>query len=588
MARMLMHYLQGSAWMSGRGLAAAARSVFVEPRGTITQGYRTCIALNSHYDYDDMRSEFQTLKPAEHFNFAKDIVGSWAKKKPGHPALHFTNGHDSIMMTYHDLYQQAQALATALIDQGPPRCALVILPKVPEWWIINVAGSWCGTMISPGTTLLTPSDIAYRLSKCGADCIICDADMTTALDSVTCSLPLRIAVTRCNQEIRHNWVSYHHLLESVKGKPVKPCIVSRGDDIAQLFFTSGTTGMPKIVPHTQSSYGLGLLTVARYWLDLKEDDLIWNISDTGWAKAAWSSLYAPFMCGATAFIHQMSRFDPEETLRSLCEYPVTVLCAPPTAYRAMIQFNLSQYRFQSLRHCVSAGEPLNPEAIEIWTRNTGLHIYEGYGQSETTLLSGMFKGMDSRLGSMGKAAPGYTLKVIDDKQRELAPHEEGYLAVSLKDGHPVGLFKGYLSSEERTDEAFVGDYYLTGDKAYYDDDGYFWFIGRADDVILSGGYRIGPFEVESSLLEHPAVTESAVVSSPDSQRGEVVKAFIVLASDYENHDPKSLVAVLQEHAKKSSAPHKYPRKIEFVKSLPKTVSGKIRRVELRDQEWGRK
>ncbi|XP_071534603.1 acyl-coenzyme A synthetase ACSM3, mitochondrial-like isoform X3 [Panulirus ornatus] len=517
MARLLMHYLQGSAWMSGRGLASAPRSVFVEPRGTITQGYRTCIALNSHYDYDEVRSEFQTLKPAEHFNFAKDIVGSWAKKKPGHPALHFTNGHDSIMMTYHDLYQQAQALATALIDQGPPRCALVILPKVPEWWIINVAGSWCGTMISPGTTLLTLSDIAYRLSKCGADCIICDADMATALDSVTCSLPLRIAVTRNNQEIRHNWVSYHHLLESVKGKPVKPCIVSRGDDIAQLFFTSGTTGMPKIVPHTQSSYGLGLLTAARYWLDLKEDDLIWNISDTGWAKAAWSSLYAPFMCGATGFIHQMSRFDPEETLRSLCEYPVTVLCAPPTAYRAMIQFNLSQYRFQSLRHCVSAGEPLNPEAIEIWTRNTG-----------------------------------------------------------------------YLFSEERTDEAFVGDYYLTGDKAYYDDDGYFWFIGRADDVILSGGYRIGPFEVESSLLEHPAVTESAVVSSPDSQRGEVVKAFIVLASDYENHDPKSLVAVLQEHVKKSSAPYKYPRKIEFVKSLPKTVSGKIRRVELRDQEWGRK
>ncbi|KAG7165619.1 Acyl-coenzyme A synthetase ACSM3-like [Homarus americanus] len=362
----------------------------------------------------------QILKPAEHFNFARDIVGLWADKKPRHPALLFTNGQDQNVITYHDLYQQAQALATALSDPVPPRCALVILPKIPEWWVVNVAGSWCGTIISPGTVLLTPNDVAHRLAASGADCLICDADTAATLDSVTCSIPLRIFVPK-NHDVLDGWTSYHHLIESVKGKLMRPCVASRGDDIVQLFFTSGTTGKPKMVPHTQSSYGVGHTVAAKYWLDLTEDDIMWNISDTGWAKTAWSSLYTPFMTGATAFVHQMPRFDPEEVLRSLCHYPVTVLCAPPMVYRTLLQCNLSKHVFRSLRHCVSAGEPLNPETMQLWTKYTGLQIYEGYGQSETTLISGIFKGIQVRPGSMGRPAPGYTLKVIDDQQEELGP-----------------------------------------------------------------------------------------------------------------------------------------------------------------------
>lgn len=313
--------------------------------------------------------------------------------------------------------------------------------------------------------------------------------------------------------------------------------------------------------------------------------MVWNLSDTGWAKSAWTSLYTPLMAGATAFIHQMKHFDSQEMLRTLCEYPVTVLCAPPTAYRALVQHQLCQYPFKALQHCVSAGEPLNPEVMHEWTKNTGLKIYEGFGQSETTLLCGVCKGMALRPGSMGKPAPGYNLRVLSEQLEELPPHQEGQLAVSLKQGHPVGLFRGYLHDEQRTSEAFRDGYYFTGDRAYYDEDGYFWFVGRGDDIIISSGYRIGPFEVESCLLEHPAVAESAVVSSPDALRGEVVKAFVVLAEEYKHKDANTLITDLQDHVKQMTAPYKYPRKIEFVDSLPKTVSGKIRRVELRNREW---
>ncbi|XP_069941483.1 acyl-coenzyme A synthetase ACSM3, mitochondrial isoform X2 [Cherax quadricarinatus] len=504
--------------------AAAAVSRLDNTTCLLLRHQKYCTSGNQ-FDYDAATSKYRKLlKPREHFNFAKDVVGHWASVKPNHPAVYLTDGSKQTVVSYSELYQEAQALATALSDPVAPRCALVILPKVPEWWVLNVALSWCGTIFSAGTTLLTPGDIRHRLVESKADCLVCDAAMAAALHTLTQSLPRRIVVTDNNQHVG-------------------------------------------------------------YWLDLTEEDMLWNISDTGWAKTAWSSLYVPLMTGATAFVHQMPRFDGAEVLRTLSEHPVTVLCAPPTVYRALLQYDLSRHTFPALRHCVSAGEPLNPQAMQLWTQYTGLPIYEGYGQTETTLLTCISKGMQLRPGSMGKAAPGYTIKVIDDKQQELRPHQEGYLAVSLKEGHPVGLFKGYLSDERKTSQAFVGDYYVTGDRGYYDDDDYFWFVGRADDVILSAGYRIGPFEVESALLEHPAVAESAVVSSPDPLRSEVVKAFVVLADDYKDCDPQTLVVQLQNHVKTTTAPYKYPRKIEFVESLPKTVSGKIRRVQLRQQEW---
>ncbi|KAK8383333.1 hypothetical protein O3P69_011658 [Scylla paramamosain] len=538
--------------------------------------------------YESFKSEIeQQMTPKEYFNFARDIVAPWAATKPGHPALFFTDGQKETIVSYSDLLLQAKTLATALRDPQPPKCALVLLPKVPAWWVVNVAGSWCGTIVSCGTTMLTPRDVAHRLSKCEADCIICTPELAASLDEITKSVPLRIIVSDNQEDIRAGWICYNELLESCRGRSAQPCVATRADDIAQLFFTSGTTGKPKMVPHTQATYGIGHIGTMRYWLDPREEDMIWNISDTGWAKAAWSSLYIPLMAGATAFIHQKPRFDAKETLRALCEYPVTVLCAPPTVYRALVQCQLSQFPLRALRHCVSAGEPLNPEVMHTWTKNTGLQIYEGFGQTETTLLCGVRKGMKLKFGSMGKPAPGYNLKVLNEQQQELPPYHEGKLAVSLKQGYPIGLFKGYLWDEQRTSEAFRDGYYFTGDRAYYDDDGYFWFVGRADDVIISSGYRIGPFEVESCLQEHPAVAESAVVSSPDELRGEVVKAFVVLAEDFKHQQAETLIADLQNHVKTATAPYKYPRKIEFVDSLPKTVSGKIRRIELRAKEWGK-
>uniref|UniRef100_A0A0P4VS07 medium-chain acyl-CoA ligase n=1 Tax=Scylla olivacea TaxID=85551 RepID=A0A0P4VS07_SCYOL len=536
--------------------------------------------------YESFKSEIeQQMTPKEYFNFARDIVAPWAATKPGHPALFFTDGQKETIVSYSDLLLQAKTLATALRDPQPPKCALVLLPKVPAWWVVNVAGSWCGTIVSCGTTMLTPRDVAHRLSKCEADCIICTPELAISLDEITKSVPLRIIVSDNQEDICAGWICYNELLESCRGRSAQPCVATRADDIAQLFFTSGTTGKPKMVPHTQATYGIGHIGTMRYWLDPREEDMIWNISDTGWAKAAWSSLYIPLMAGATVFIHQKPRFDAKETLRALCEYPVTVLCAPPTVYRALVQCQLSQFPLRALRHCVSAGEPLNPEVMHTWTKNTGLQIYEGFGQTETTLLCGVRKGMKLKFGSMGKPAPGYNLKVLNEQQQELPPYHEGILAVSLKQGHPIGLFKGYLWDEQRTSEAFRDGYYFTGDRAYYDDDGYFWFVGRADDVIISSGYRIGPFEVESCLQEHPAVAESAVVSSPDELRGEVVKAFVVLAEDFKHQQAETLIADLQNHVKTATAPYKYPRKIEFVDSLPKTVSGKIRRIELRAKEW---
>ncbi|XP_066956527.1 acyl-coenzyme A synthetase ACSM3, mitochondrial-like isoform X2 [Macrobrachium rosenbergii] len=575
------------AYSLGRFVPSLNRSVLCQR--TLCFDQRRYHSQESNHDrYKRIKAEIELqMEVPEHFNFAEDIIEKWAKQRPDKVALHFTDGSTESFASYSKLYKEAVLLATGLTNPTPPKCALVILPKIFEWWAVNVAGSWCGMIISPATTLLTANDVAHRIAECGVDCVICDFDTASRLNDVTKGIPLRIIVSKSDGQVLSDWTNYDDLIKRAKSIDVEPCHKTKRDDVAQIFFTSGTTGKPKMVPHTQGSYGIGHVAAAKFWLDLREDELIWNISDTGWAKAAWSSLYIPFLSGATVFVHQMPSFNAEEVLRSLCKHPVNALCAPPTAYRAMVQCDLEKYKFNSLRRCVSAGEPLNPEVIEKWTLSTGLQIFEGYGQSETTLLCGTGEGVEIRPGSMGKPAPGYNLKIIDSNWQELGPNEEGFLAVSLSEGHPIGLFKGYMANEKQTSEVFVGDYYLTGDRAYYDTDGYFWFVGRADDVIISSGYRIGPFEVESALLEHPAVAESAAVSSPDSLRGEVVKAFVVLAKEYRNHNLDLLIKELQDHVKKTTAPYKYPRKVEFVESLPKNISGKIRRVVLRNKEWGK-
>jgi acetyl-CoA synthetase/medium-chain acyl-CoA synthetase len=324
-------------------------------------------------------------------------------------------------------------------------------------------------------------------------------------------------------------------------------------------------------------------TTGRFWLDLRQGDLHWNISDTGWAKAAYSSYCGPLICGATIFVDQCARFDAGRILELMERYPVTTFCSAPTVYRMLVLEDLSRIRFKSLRHCVGAGEPLNPEIIETWESATGLTIRDGYGQTETVLLCGVYPCLPRRPGSMGLPIPGIDLDIVDDKGNILPAGREGDIAVRVVPVRPAGLFKEYWKEPDKTAAVFRGDWYITGDRGYRDEEGYFWFVSRADDVITSAGYRIGPFEVESALIEHPAVAESAVVASPDELRGAVVKAYIVLVPG--SAGGQEMIRELQDHVKKVTAPYKYPRKIEFVEALPKTISGKIRRIELRNREW---
>ncbi|WP_165859417.1 AMP-binding protein [Desulfofundulus salinus] len=535
-------------------------------------------------DYDKTYAEFKWEKP-EYFNFARDVIDKWAQDPSKLAMLWVDDEGNEVRKTFLDFSRASKRAANVFREQGVKQgdVVVVILPRLIEWWEINLACLRLGVVISPGTTQLTAKDIKYRLETAEAVCVITDNDNAPKVDEVVGECPTvksRIIVG----EPRQGWLDYKEAV--ARASDDFTTVNTRSDDNAILYFTSGTTGYPKMTVHTHASYPIGHIVTGKYWLDLRPDDLHWNLSDTGWAKAAWSSFYGPWNMGAAIFVHHTSRFSPKKTLELLQKYPITTLCGAPTNYRMIVLEDLSQYKFPTLRHCVGAGEPLNPEVIEIWKEATGLIIRDGYGQTESVLLCGSFPCIEPRFGSMGKPSPGFDVQVIDEEGNILPPNTEGDVAVRVKPGRPVGLFKEYWKNPEKTASVYRGDWYITGDRAYRDEDGYFWFVGRADDVILAAGYRIGPFEVESALLEHPAVAESAVVSSPDEIRGEVVKAFVVLAPGYQPSD--KLVKELQEHVKKITAPYKYPRKVEFVESLPKTISGKIRRVELREREWAGK
>ena len=529
-------------------------------------------------DYAAERASFRWDPPAR-FNFARDVLDRWAEDE-SRLALWWVDdfGHEE-KLTCADLSTRAQRLCNVLAAAGVQRgeTVIVMLPRLVAWWEVLTACLRMGVMVSPGTTQLAPKDLAYRIEASRATAVITDERNAAKFDELTgVALKLRLLVGA----ERAGWTRYEAAVGAAGN--AFPAADTVPEDDALCYFTSGTTGYPKMAIQTQG-YGLAHRITGRYWLDLRPGDLHWNLSDTGWAKAAWSSFFGPWTCGATIFVHHAEGFDPARTLEVMASYPINTFCGAPTAYRMLVLQDLPRYQFKTLRHCVGAGEPLNPEVIETWQKATGLTIRDGYGQTESVLLCASFPCLEARFGSMGKPAPGIDLQVIDDDGAILPPGREGDVAVRVKPARPPGLFKEYRGDPERTAKVFRGDWYLTGDRAYVDDDGYFWFVGRADDVILSAGYRIGPFEVESALLEHPLVVESAVVSSPDDMRGEVVKAFVILAPGTQGDD--ALVKELQEHVKRVTAPYKYPRKIEFVASLPKTVSGKIRRVELRDREW---
>ncbi|XP_031416077.1 acyl-coenzyme A synthetase ACSM3, mitochondrial [Clupea harengus] len=543
--------------------------------------------------YETLRQLYNPQIP-EHFNFAKDVLDEWETKekngeKSGQPALWWVNDRrEEIRWSFEELGYHSRRLANVLsgecqLQRGDR--VLLILPRIPEWWLVNIACLRTGTVLIPGTSQLTARDILHRLQTSKAKCVVADESLAPLLDSVApqcSSLQSKLLVS---DRKREGWLNFGELLRSASGNHV--CVNTKSHEAMTIFFTSGTTGSPKMTQHSHCSYGIGLTVNGRYWLDLKNRDVMWNTSDTGWAKSAWSSVFAPWTQGACVFVHHMPRFEAATVLQTLSSYPITTFCTAPTAYRMLVQEDLSRYSFPSLQHCLCAGEPINPEVMGKWRETTGLDIYEGYGQTETVLIAGTFKGMKIKPGSFGKPSPAYDVQVIDDEGNIVPQGEEGNLAIRVKPHKPFSLFTEYTDDAQRTAECFRGDFYLTGDRGVQDDDGYLWFVGRADDVILSAGYRIGPFEVENALIEHDAVAESAVVCSPDPVRGEVVKAFVVLSSEYETRDHDELRAELQAHVKRVTAPYKYPRKIEFVDQLPKTVSGKIRRVELRNKEWGR-
>ena len=534
------------------------------------------------YSYDNDR-----LEVPEYFNFGFDVVDKWAQDRTKMALISIdSSGNQAQYHTFWDLKVLSDKYANALKTQGIKKGdrVFIMLPRIPEWYVVMIGLFKLGAIPMPGTTLLTAKDIEYRITQAEASMAITDLENSDKVNSAAGGCPTLESLVIVGGE-RQGWFSFSNQIDQASRilDHVQP---TRSDDPLLIYFTSGTVGYPKMVVHTEASCAIGHTLTAKYWHDLKSTDLMWTLSDTGWAKAAYGKLFGQWSLGAAVMQHDArGRFDARMTLGMIERYGVTSFCAPPTAYRMMVLEDLSLYDFSNLRHCTGAGEPLNPEVMKQWEDGTGLQIYDGYGQTETVLLVGNFRCNEIKPGSMGKPVPGFVIDIVDDEGNKVPDGEEGQIAVKIKPVRPVGLFKEYWRNPEAMETSFYGDWYFTGDKAYKDSDGYFWFVGRADDVIISAGYLIGQFELESALIEHPAVAESAVVASPDELRGEIVKAFIILAPGYLPSD--ELVENLQSHVRSTTAPYKYPRLVEFVSELPKTVSGKIRRVELREMEFNK-
>ena len=537
-------------------------------------------------DYELTRKEFRLDVP-EYFNFGYDVVDKWAARDRNKLALLSVdeNGGNPRHLTFNDMSKASNRFANVLKKLGIQKGdrVIVFLPRIPEWYMSVLGMIKLGIIPVPTTVQCTSKDIEYRIGLSGAVMVIADdenAEKVEAIKEKPKSLKYLMLV---GKDRRGGWLNFDAELANAQEK-VDGVPRTRSDDPMLLYFTSGTVSYPKMVIHTQASYGIGHLITAKFWHDLKPWDIHWTISDMGWSKAAWGKIFGQWTIGAAVFLHDAPvKFDPKLTLKLIAQYGVTTFCAPPTVYRVMVLEDLKQHKLGKLRHCTAAGEPLNPEVISKWEKGTGMKIYDGYGQTETVNLVANYRCLPIKPGSMGKPTPGFDVSVVDIEGRELAPGVEGYIAVKVKPTRPVGLFKEYWRDTEESARVYHGDWYFTGDKAYKDEDGYFWFIGRADDVIITSGYRIGPFEVESALIEHPAVAEAAVVASPDDLRGEIVKAFVILAPGYSGSE--QLKTELQEHVKRVTAPYKYPRKIDFVTELPKTISGKIKRAELKRKEW---
>jgi acetyl-CoA synthetase len=525
-----------------------------------------------------------TVEVPERFNAVREIVETWAAEDPGALAVLSLNdaGEVTGKQTAARLAEQAGHVGRALLKLGIGKGdrVFIMLPRISAWYGAMLGCMRIGAVPMPGPNLLTPHDIEYRLKTAGAAGAITDMAGAAKVDDTDVDLKVKLCVAH-GSDAPDGWLSMHQQAHEVVGgdAPSLPEDPTSRDDPLLLYFTSGTVSYPKMVEHAQS-YALGHVGTARFWHDLRAGDRHWTVSDTGWAKAAWGGLFGQMHERATIVQVQLGKPSADAILKLIGQHGITSFCAPPTLYRTLVQADLKQYDLSTLRHCTSAGEPLNPEVIRAWSEGTGgLTVYDGYGQTETTCLVANYRTMPVRPGSMGRPVPGWDVNVVDDDGNDVEAGEVGNIVVRYEPNRPVGLFPGYFGDGEATARAFKPPYYFTGDKAAKDEDGYFWFEGRNDDVITSSAYRIGPFEVESALVEHPAIVEAAVIGRDDPERTQIVVGVCILAAGHEPSD--GLAKEIQDFVKQRTAPYKYPREVHFVAELPKTVSGKIRRTELR-------
>ena len=533
---------------------------------------------------EDYNKNLEFIIP-ENFNFAYDVMDAWAEEAPEKLAILWTNDQgEEIRTTYGELKEQTDQAASYLqsLGIGKNDPVMLILKRHYEWWVIMLALCKIGAIVIPATHMLTKHDIVYRNTRASVKAIICAKD-DYIIGQIKLAMPesptVKQYITLGEEEGFHNWTKEWQQAPKFQ----RPAFVNENDDTMIMYFTSGTSGEPKMVAHDYL-YAMGHLTTGVFWHNLHEGSLHLTVADTGWGKAVWGKFYGQWFAGATVFVFDHEKFNADTLLRQMEKYKVTSFCAPPTIYRFMIREDLSKYDLSSLKYCTTAGEALNPAVFDKFYEKTGIKMMEGFGQTETTMTLGTFPWMTPKPGSMGIPNAQYDIDLLRADGTSCEDGEKGEIVVRVGDKKPVGLFKGYYRDEEKTREAWHDGIYHTGDMAWRDEDGYYWFEGRIDDVIKSSGYRIGPFEVESALMTHPAVVECAITGVPDDIRGMVVKATVVLGKEWKDKAGEDLIKELQQHVKKETAPYKYPRIVEFVDELPKTISGKIRRVEIRNKD----
>jgi acetyl-CoA synthetase len=547
------------------------------------------IDLKEYDSYDEFEEKFKVRVP-DNFNFAYDVVDEWATKSPDKIAMVWCDEKGAeATFTYKQIKLYSDKTANFFkslgIKKGDP--VMLILRRRYEFWFAIIALHKIGAVCIPATHLLKKKDLVYRNNAADVKMIVAIAgdEVVEHIDTAQAESPaLKHKVLVGG--VREGWYNFETELDKANEVLVKPtgADMTHNNDVMLLYFTSGTTGYPKMVTHNYM-YPLGHIVTAKYWQCVQEDELHLTVSETGWAKSVWGKLYGQWLAGAVVFVYDFDKFVPKDMLTMIAKYKVSTFCAPPTIYRYLIKEDFTKYDLSNLKYCSVAGEPLNPEVYNKFLSLTGIRLREAYGQTELTVTLATYPWLEPKPGSMGKPSPGYEIDVVDiydQHGRSCEVGEIGEIVIRTDKKIPVGLFEGYYRDPELTRSVWHDGLYHTGDTAWRDEDGYFWFVGRTDDVIKSSGYRIGPFEVESALLEHPAVLECAVTAVPDEVRGQVVKATIVLTKNYTASD--LLVKELQEHVKNVTAPYKYPRIIEFVEELPKTISGKIRRVEIREKD----